>query len=337
MTNAAPAPRGRHDAATARHATGPLQGCAPGFGRHHGYPPRYGWLLRMHNALLDDPRTPVLPDATVRLATGSSMVPAMAHWSRAFGLAAAHPDGTRGAMAPTARGRWLLDEEAGADPYLERPETYWLLHWWLVAGTTPCHAPAWRYVFGHLPLHRIGRSDLRVRLKRAAEQAGWQSPADATLRREVSAMVTMYARSEHRAGRVDAEEWVDHPFRTLRLLTADGPDNLQLNRHPDNLIPSGLLTYACLQHTARTAPPGPGIVTLDRLAADPTGPARVFRATPTALLASAEHTASRHPHLLSVHETGDGRQALAYHTAPAQAAGIVLADHYERNSPSIDS
>lgn len=337
MNSTAPAPSVPHAAATSPLVAA-VQGCAPGFGRHHGYPPRFGWLLRMHNALLEDPRTPSLPDATVRLATGSSMVPAMAHWSRAFGLAAAHPGGPRGALTPTARGHWLLDEQAGADPYLERPETYWLLHWWLVAGTSPCLAPAWRYVFGHFALHHISRNDLRARLKQAADQAGWRSPADSTLRREVSTIVTMYAQPDRRAKRVDVEEWVDHPFRTLRLLSVDGPTgNLQLDRHPDNHVPPALLIYACLQHTARTAAPQPGVVALDSLAAAPAGPARVFRTTLTTLSAAAERITARHPKLLSVHETGDGRQALAFNAPPAQAAGIVLAELYGTRTPLNDA
>lgn len=65
---------------------GPLDTCLPRFARHGSYPPKWGWLPKVHAAVGQDPQAFSRPAAPVLFAVGSSMVPAMRFWALAFGL-----------------------------------------------------------------------------------------------------------------------------------------------------------------------------------------------------------------------------------------------------------
>lgn len=306
----------------------PLTGCLPGFGRHRGYPPRYGWLRKVYDALLHDPAALRRPDATVVLGVGKSMVPSMAFWSQAFGLAAHSGQD----LVPTDRAHWLLDEETGADPYLELDASLWLLHWWLVSSE-PCHVPAWRYLFGHSPLSRSSRAELQGRLAAAASAAGHRIPAASVLASDVACLVSMYAPGDPSAARIEDE--LSNPFRTLHLLdpeppadrTADRSHLVALRRMAGRHCPASLQAYASLDFAARSAGPAAGSISLARLASDPLGPGRLLL-TGTADLRRALHQVADTHADLAVVQSGDGEETLVYSRPPDPLAEDVLGGAY---------
>lgn len=78
-------------------------------------------------------------DAVVRLGVGKNMVSSIRYWLRAFGLTVDDK--------PTSIAHYLLDTQAGKDPYLEDLGTLWLLHYLLVSSG---EATLYRIVFGRL-------------------------------------------------------------------------------------------------------------------------------------------------------------------------------------------
>ncbi|MGM9379066.1 DUF4007 family protein [Streptomyces longwoodensis] len=252
-----------------------------GFGRHRGYPPRYGWLRKVYDALRQDPTALRRPDATVVLGVGKSMVPSMAFWSQAFGLAVRNDQD----LVPTNRAHWLLDEDTGADPYLELDASLWLLHWWLVSSE-PCHVPTWRYLFGYSPFSRSSRAELQGRLAAAADAAGHRTPAASVLASDIACLVSMYAPGAPTAANIEDE--LSNPFRTLHLLdpeppadrTADRSHLVALRRLAGRHCPAPVQAYASLDFAARTASPAAGSISLARLASDPLGPADSFSPVP---------------------------------------------------------
>jgi hypothetical protein len=316
--------------------TAPLASCSPAFGRAGAYPPRYGWLLKVHHAIQTDPRAVRRADAPVVLGVGSSMVASMRFWALAFGLADRDPAGG-GALTPTARGRWLLDDD-GADPYLEDRTSLWLLHWWLLSAR-PCLVPAWYYVFGYARWYRATRADLRQRLIRAAEHTGWAAPADSTLTRDIACLVTMYAPSLNSQDqpRASLEDVVLNPFRELSLVSISAPEagsrdrtqQLTVHRRAGRAAPDAVLSYACLSWATRTAGPEAGSISLSRLATDTGGPGNVLLADAQRLRQALLRTSERHPQLTLVESTGD-EVLVAYTAPPAILADQVLAAAYRR-------
>ncbi|MFE3558387.1 DUF4007 family protein [Streptomyces sp. NPDC059193] len=305
----------------------PLADCHPAFGRHRGYPPRYGWLRKVHLALLDDPACLRRPDATVILGVGSSMVPAMAFWSQAFGLSSPCDRG----LTPTARGRWLLDEEQGADPFLEEVASLYLLHWWLLSAT-PSHVPSWRYLFGHTGLRSYSRKALHELITDAAERAGWRTPAPSVVANDIACLVSMYAPSNPDQPRERVEDTLLNPFRSLHLLVSgpslngfgDRTHTLTINRTAGQTCPASVLTYACLDYAARIRGPGPGSISVARLAAAPDGPGRLLLTDTPGLLRALRSTSARHEGL-AVTESPTGEDLLCYSVPPLALAQKILA------------
>ncbi|MFD7898908.1 MULTISPECIES: DUF4007 family protein [Streptomycetaceae] len=306
----------------------PLTDCLPAFGRHHGYPPRYGWLRKVHLALQDDPGTLRRPDATVILGVGSSMIPAMRFWSQAFGLASPSP--ARG-LVPTARGRWLLDDEHGADPFLEEPASLYLLHWWLLSAA-PCHVPSWRYLFGHSGLRSNSRKLLHAEITRAAHRAGWKTPAQSVVTSDITCLVSMYAPSAPDQPRERVEDALFNPFRSLHMLTSgpapndfgDRTHTVTLDRAAGQSCPAAILAYASLDYAARLAGPGPGTITVSRLASDSVGPGRLLLTDARGLLRALRSMSARHEGF-AVTESAAGEDLLAYTAPPSTIAENILA------------
>ncbi|MFJ5850473.1 DUF4007 family protein [Streptomyces sp. NPDC092903] len=311
----------------------PMSGCLPAFGRHRGYPPRDGWLRKVYVALLQDHAALRRPQATVVLGVGKSMVPAMAFWSQAFGLAAR--DGRD--LVPTDRARWLLDEEAGADPYLELDTSLWLLHWWLMSAEQ-CHVPSWRYLFGYSPISRYSRAELQGRLASAAGAAGHKTPARSVLAADIACLISMYALRDRAATSIEDE--LSNPFRTLRLLDPEPPaggagdrsHGVFVRRAAGRRCPDAVQAYASLDFAARTAGPAPGSISLARLASDPLGPGRLLLTGSEDLRRAVHRVASRHADLAVV-QSGDGQETLTYSRGPALLAEEALATVYPALQP----
>ncbi len=315
----------------------PLAGCARAFGRHRTYPPRQGWLLKTHNALTQDPGTFRRDDAPVVLGVGSSMVPAMRFWAYAFGLIHHLDDGT---SSPTSRGHWLLDEDQGADPYLEDPRSLWLLHWWLLGDIRPCQVPTWYYLFAEFWRTRTTRAELRQHVRAAAEHTYGTAPADDTITRDIACLVAMYAptigsEDQPRAG---LEDVLANPFRDLHLIEAGEPSavyrgdrsqELRIHRWAGRSAPADIVAYACLSYAARACGPGPGSISIARLAKGPASPGRVLLTKQTHLRGTLERAAGRHPQL-AVAQSALGEDLLAYSGPPQALAEQILADAYRR-------
>ncbi|WP_369228431.1 DUF4007 family protein (plasmid) [Streptomyces sp. R39] len=299
---------------------------APVHARHGSYPPRYGWLVKTHLAVLDNPHVFATPRAIVELGAGKSAVASMRFWSSAFKLTAEipHAPGTANDVVPTAKSRWLLDED-GADPYLEQDASLYLLHWWLLAP--PCLVPAWYYAFCLSPFGRLKPDLLTAGMLRAAAAANWKrQPTAATLHRDIGCMIRMYTRSAHDQPRVTLEDLADRPFSALGMMSADPDGTVHLSHMAGDRTPTAVVAYACLEYASRSVP-GPGIISLDRLLSDAAGPGRVLRLTPRALRRALQAAAARHPEL-SVTNTGDGTEALTFNRPPLALAWDVLDESY---------
>jgi len=65
----------------------------------------------------------------------------MVYWAEAFKIIECW-DSSAKAYQVTEFGTALLDQETGADPYLESTQTLWILHWNLLK--TPCLPKVWQ-------------------------------------------------------------------------------------------------------------------------------------------------------------------------------------------------
>ena len=174
---------------------------------HESFVCRYGWLPKIYRAVLANPR--VLRNeeqAMGALGIGRNMVKSLQFWAEATGVIATLMDGEH---TPGPVGGRLFGD--GWDPYLESPESLWLLHWQL---STRAGLAAWNEVFGEGGLIRFDRARLIQALgQRSAHLARPLAPS--TLEQHAAIFIQSYLPSEKNA---DDTAWC--PLQDLGLLKA---------------------------------------------------------------------------------------------------------------------
>ncbi|RYZ86335.1 MAG: DUF4007 family protein [Proteobacteria bacterium] len=189
------------------------------FSGHESFVCRYGWLPKLHQAIVSNPLA--LKDeaqATITLGIGRNMVKSIQFWGESFGIV----DGrdSSGLRAGPV-GRLLLSKD-GWDPFLEQPESLWLLHWWI---SSHAEIAVWNLVFGSATYSRFDRKTLIAGLERQALTSN-KKLAASTLEQHSSIFLHSYKREES-AG--DDTSWC--PLQDLGLfeeVTADDGKTIYL-------------------------------------------------------------------------------------------------------------
>ena len=244
----------------------------PSFSRHETFHLRYGWLKKGYDAIAKDPHAFVRDDATVRLGVGKNMVRSIRFWGLAAKMYTA--DKKTRAVAPTAMGRALLDDEAGLDPYLERPDTLWILHWLVFAP--PCLLPAWWVLVNDALAGSVvaGTDDMRRRVRDAVASVDrWRRPSPRSVDKDFDVFVHTYS---SRRGRDMVEDYLDCPFRSLHILRQGTRDEMRFVQGPKPGLSPLAAAFACLDFADRSGSAG-RTATVHRLAMEAGSPGRALR------------------------------------------------------------
>lgn len=183
------------------------------FSGHESFVCRYGWLPKVHRAVLQDPT--ILRDdlkAMHTLGIGKNMVRSIQFWGESTGIIqTSEAEGHE----PGPLGRRLFGPN-GWDPYLESLESLWLIHWRLVSTAK---LAAWSEVFGDGRLRRFDRKTLVDRLSiRGRDKA--RPLAVSTLEQHAGILVQSYLKDERSS---DDTSWC--PLQDLSLLTQTVTDD----------------------------------------------------------------------------------------------------------------
>lgn len=182
--------------------------CDPNYARHQTFHPRYGWLKRAFDEIhLPDDDTLLPPGAqptgehglfysdiaTTRLGVGKNMVEAIRFWATSSRLLGEIPDPgnrRRRLAVPTVTGHALLADD-GYDPYMERPGTWWITHWLLVApgrerDTEPVRSqvPAWWAMLHMFPGTTFSQDEMVEYLVPALEAEFGKRPNSNSVKRK---------------------------------------------------------------------------------------------------------------------------------------------------------
>ena len=107
------------------------------FSGHETFVFRYGWIKKAVDAVLDNPETFQDANAIVKLGVGKNMVASIRHWALATHMLEEQPK-TRGNQINCSELGRLIFGQSGHDPYLEDPNTLWVLHWNILANSDRC-------------------------------------------------------------------------------------------------------------------------------------------------------------------------------------------------------
>ncbi|MFK4386985.1 DUF4007 family protein [Bradyrhizobium sp. USDA 223] len=241
------------------------------FSGHESFACRYGWLPKLHEALLDDPELfGDDDDAIVTLGIGKNMVRSIRFWGDAFGLTQA--DGKR--IVPTEFGSALLDQKKGLDPYLESNASLWRLHWKI---TTSANLGAWTSAFLDLPDTEILKEAFLKAVQGKAVSARG-TITSGTVAQHVDVFLRTYDAGRASASAV-VEEGLGCPLQELGLLeVADFGANpvIRFRRGPKPDIDVATIAFAVADFWRLVAPNSLSL-SFRSLMVDRRSPGTVFR------------------------------------------------------------
>lgn len=296
----------------------------PVFARHETFHLRYGWLKKAHDRVAEYPDLFLRDDAPVILGVGKNMVRAIKFW----GLAAkilqirSNPDNrNRPLVGRTDLGSVIFDSN-GLDPYLEKPQTLWLLHWLLFAP--PCRLPAWWIIMNEFSAANVPTDDVvhHVR-KRVAGTSKWKKPPHFnSVKKDIDVFVHTYSSNR---GRELMEDYLDCPFRHLHVLRQGTRGEMRFIHGRKPGMSPLIVAYACLDFAVRSGMRGN--ISAGSLSREPGGPGGAFKmgeADLAEMLAEAAQEGS-----ISVHNTA-GMPTLSFDGPLEEAAGRILFAAYGR-------
>jgi hypothetical protein len=287
----------------------------PRFSGHETFACRFAWLPKAVRLIARDPKA--LSDderAILELGLGKNMVRALRFWLDAFDVASAEA----GTWALLPFGEALFGD-GGLDPFIERVETQWLLHWRLAAAVEK-PVFAWRHVFHRRMRPDFTRSELLAEMRDEGARLGYEH-SDITLLQHADVFIHSYLGSLNPASPEDA---LDGPLVDLGLLRRlgrrQGAGRIEpvftLTRIPIGEIGGGVVDYAIASYwTARRV--GESVVTFRDLAHGEGSPGATLRMETDDLRDHLE----RSPALWSYRPSGDAGSVTA--AAPLDPARLL--------------
>lgn len=282
-----------------------LTAVRPRFSGHETFACRFAWLPKAVRLIARDPKA--LSDdqrAILELGLGKNMIRSLRFWLETFEVASAQA----GAWSLLPFGEALFGAD-GLDPYIERVETQWLLHWHL---STAVENPlfAWRHILYRRMRPDFTRSELLAEMRAEGERLGYEL-SDVTLLQHADVFIHSYLGSLNPASPEDA---LDGPLVDLGLLRRlgrrHGADRVEpvftLTRIPISEIGGSVVDYVIASYwTARRT--SEAVVTFRDLAYGEGSPGAALRMETDDLRDHLE----RSPALWSYRPSGDAGSVTA--------------------------
>jgi len=257
------------------------------FARHETFCPRYGWLKKGFDAVINDPEVFDRPDAIEHLGVGINMVRSMKFWCVAFHIIESQQSTKKhylsGPMKPTELGLRLLSDE-GWDPFLEDLASLWLLHWQLFVP--PNVATAWPLIANFSHLNSFSSVDLAKVLKDVKIKfPALTRYSDSSILKDVSCFIRMYALT----GKKISDE-IECPFTHLGLIYLDiDRDTYYFNLGSKATLPDEIVLATCFEYAHQTQP-NQRTISINRLAYGFNSPGVALKLTETDIENRLENT-----------------------------------------------
>ncbi|AFV11905.1 hypothetical protein Tph_c17020 [Thermacetogenium phaeum DSM 12270] len=286
-------------------------------GRHETFTPRYGWLKKGYDAVLQNGDVFKARDSIERLGVGKNMVSSIRFWCQAFKLI--EPD-SHGYIRPTKLGHSLLDDE-GWDPYLEDVASLWLLHWQLFIP--PFQAVSWPLAFNKCNLWSFDIKQLAGVIKSVAQKyPRFASLSEKSFERDASCIIRMYSDVSS-----TKEYEIECPFAQLGIIRrAEEKNHYSFDTAEKPNLPPLIFAAACFSYIHSYASGKQKTMSLQRLTYDFNSPGVVFK-VPESAVGSCLYAAGKEFESFSLVDTMGSIQ-LHYSGAPEELYWEALQRYY---------
>jgi len=292
------------------------------FSGHETFVFRYAWLKKAVDAVATDPGIFTRESAIVTLGVGKNMVRSMRHWALATQVIEEAPRTRGNQLVVTHFGAFLFGE-GGRDPYLEDPNTLWLLHWRLFAQQQRC--TIWHWTFNKLPSNEFTRETLFDFVQSEIHQRGAVPPSDGVLKRDIEVFIRTCLPTKATKNSV-LEDSLDCPLVELQLMEQTGRQgHFRLRRGPKPSLSDFTFAYCLADFWQRNAP-SQETFSLSDVAFRPGSPGSVFKLDENSLIERIERLDDITRGVLRYSETAGLRQV---YRGPDLNAVQFLAHYYD--------
>ena len=294
----------------------------PTFANHESFHLRYGWLKKAYDAAREDGKVFVRDNATIKLGVGKNMVRAIRFWALANKILGYHGKDPR--LFPTEMGNVIFDDDHGIDPYLEEPQTLWLLHWLLLAK--PCKIPVWWIILNEFTATNIKIDELRDTVhQRITNMPEWQTPSPKSIDKDISVFIHAYTTEQ---GKLTIEDYLDCPFRQMHMIKQNSRDSMRFVYGAKYGMTPEIIAYASLDFVTRSEIQSKSI-SVTRLATEAGGVGNIFKIGEDGLGSMLNIACSTSKNIRM--DTINGALHLVYDDAKA-ASDSILAAAYNKTS-----
>lgn len=257
-------------------ASNPLQNpdYRPQFSGHETFPLRYGWLKKAYDAVvvstnaIDNRTVFTGDDAIARFGVGKNMVGAMRHWAICADIIGEASGSS--AIRSTQLGDMLFDRK-GLDPFMENPNSLWLIHWKLASRP---QKTTWYWVFNQFAATTFERETLVGGLLKLSRERGWTRVAETTIKADVACFIRTCA-AQVSATQANIDDALESPLAELGLIKSIGRrDGFRLVRGAKSTLGDGVFLFALLDFWAEYG--SASTMSFETLAHAPGSPGRVF-------------------------------------------------------------
>ena len=241
----------------------------PKFSGHDTFPFRYAWLTKIVHYLETGNVKKIkkfeknILNVMVDFGVGINMVKSIRHWSVMTKVCDKN-------FKLTDFGKLIFSKKNSLDPYLEKSETLWLLHWMLASDQ---HLTTWFYVFNYHQSIIINREQLLNDILSVIKFSKWKGISPNTIKRDLDCFLRTYTVS-HKKGEV-TEDSIECPLAELGLITSTYSKNeFEIQRGPKSSLTDKIFEFALNDYWSKQKNQ---IITFEKLMYDYGSPGKVFQ------------------------------------------------------------
>ena len=241
----------------------------PKFSGHDTFPFRYAWLTKLVNYLEIGKAKIIKESDKKRLETisdfgvGLNMVKSIKHWAIATKVCDKE-------FKLTEFGKYIFSKNKSLDPYLEKVETLWLLHWMISSDET---LTTWYYVFNYHQSIIINKENLINDLISIGKFSKWKGLSPNTIKRDIDCFVRTYAFS-NKKGEI-TEDSLECPLAELGLINLTyTKGEYEIQRGPKPTLSDQIFEFALNDYWSKQ---NNQIITFEKLMYDFGSPGKVFQ------------------------------------------------------------
>ena len=167
-------------------------------------------------------------------------------------------------------GKMIFSKSKSFDPYLEKSETLWLLHWNLVSEP---YLTTWYYIFNYHPSIIINKEKIINELISIGKFSKWKGMSFNTIKRDLDCFTRTYTFSTKK-GEI-TEDSIECPLSELGLIFPTfSKSEYEIQRGPKLTLSDKIFEYALNDYWSKQ---NNQIVTFEKLMYDYGSPGKVFQ------------------------------------------------------------